>query len=539
MRLLARVLFILVFGRFAQGAEDAGQWIVVTSPELRPALEPLIADRGAEGFKVVILDTGELLSQEQRHQGNGTLLKKRVEGQVQGFKGRSYLLLAGPFNTAGLTNSDNIVLPALRGAVGRMKGEPSDSGYGLPGDDGMSRMAVGRLPARNRGELSGMVQKTLEFEHDVKPAPWRNRLALLLGNPGGGMLAEMFMQQSLKAHLAPLHPSWQVRTVFNVASSPFYLPRPQDREAAVRYIEEGDMFSIYCGHSGPAGMGMDERFIPRKDWATLNIVQGRGPFFTCGCFCCQMKGTNEAYGVAAVRNPAGPVAVIGAMEESFSAPGQLAVEGFLSCLTNAPFPPRLGDYWLSVQAGLARGGMDAATFAMMDVMDGTEGKVPLATQRQEHLEMWLLLGDPALRMPVVPADIPLKAQGPLVCGKTIEISGGLPRRLSGAEVRLTIERPLTSEPIELEMVPKNSQETREARVKAFEANHQRANSFVVSSALKKSVGTNFSVSMKLGDAMPWSNVVIRATATVSNEMGFGVLVLPVGERMAENGGAAH
>jgi hypothetical protein len=270
---------------------------------------------------------------------------------------------------------------------------------------------------------------------------------------------------------------------------------------------------------------MDERFIPRHDWATLNIQEGRGPFFTCGCFGCQMKGTNEAYGLAAVRNVKGPVAVIGSMAESFSAPGQLAVEGFLGCLTNPPFAQRLGDYWLAVQAGLARGAMDSATFAMLDSADGTEGKVPLAIQRLEHLEMWVLLGDPALRMPVEPLDISLNTGGPLVCGKPLELSGVLPERLSGAEVYITLERPLTSEPLELQKVPENSPEMREARLKALKANHERANSFVIASGATKSIGTNFSTSLKLPAAVPWNKVVIRATANLANESAVGVLVV--------------
>jgi hypothetical protein len=77
-----------------------------------------------------------------------------------------------------------------------------------------------------------------------------------------------------------------------------------------------------------------------------------------------------------------------------------------------PFPSRLADYWLAIQAGLARGEIDDFTFKLYDQADGTKGRVPLETQRLEHLEMWMLLGDPALRLPVRDNPMPQGATTP-------------------------------------------------------------------------------------------------------------------------------
>ena len=205
-----------------------------------------------------------MFSQEQLRQRDGAPLQARIKELVQGETGRSCLLLAGVGGTAGLTNA---VVPSLRGAIGRVKGAASDSGYGLPGKDGMPTVAVGRLPARTVEELRGMVQKTLGFEEDMRPAPWRDRLLLLLGNPGGGPLAEMFMQQSLGTSLASVDPSWEVRTIFNVGSSPYYLPRPLDRQASLRYLQEGETLSPYLGRVSSAGPPPRSQMTPR--WESL------------------------------------------------------------------------------------------------------------------------------------------------------------------------------------------------------------------------------------------------------------------------------
>ena len=72
------------------------------------------------------------------------------------------------------------------------------------------------------------------------------------------------------------------------------------------------MFSFYLGHSGAGGLWSDgDYFLLRDDLAKLNIRQRQGVLFTCGCFACQLDGMGgESYGLAAMRNPNGPSAVM-------------------------------------------------------------------------------------------------------------------------------------------------------------------------------------------------------------------------------------
>jgi hypothetical protein len=347
-----------------------------------------------------------------------------------------------------------------------------------------------------------------------------------LGDPGAGQFADYLIGQTLDRDLGLLYPSWDIQTLFSVASSPYFLPSPEDRQRALKYLQDGAMFSVYLGHSGPEGLGLDARFITRDDWAKLKIPTGAGPFFTCGCFACQPDGPRgTGYGLTAMRNPAGPAAVIGATGESYSAPGELAAEGLLGCLAQAPFPARLGDYWLGVQAGLAHGKMDPTIFSLLDLGDGSGGSVPLTIQRREHLEMWMLLGDPALRLPVVPTDVQVKAGGPVSGGKMLPVQGTLPDRLAGASVRLELCRPANSRPGGMEILPADSQENREARAQVILANYKRATSFVIGSVEVKASDNNFEGSLDVPTNLQWSELVLRATATRAPEVGVGVLRL--------------
>jgi hypothetical protein len=257
----------------------------------------------------------------------------------------------------------------------------------------------------------------------------------------------------------------------------------------------------------------------------MKLAPGQGVFFSCGCFGCEL-GHGDGYCLAAMRNPAGPVAVIGASGESFSAAGLLAADGLLRCVARTPFPSRLADYWLAVQAGLARGPIDDFTFRLLDQGDGTAGKVPLAAQRLEDLEMWMLLGDPALRLPVVPGDIALDMTGSVRGGQNVIVKGTVPARLAGAALRVTLERPPASRPADLDPVPSDSPENGPDRRRILEENRRRANQFVLASATAIAEGQRFECSLAPPKGS-WSEVVVRVVGEKGDESAQGVTVLRV------------
>jgi hypothetical protein len=79
---LALVVALLTWARHCYGAEqDQGQWLAVTAPAFRAELAPLIEHRRAEGLKVVVIETTNVLSQEQIRQGNGVLLQDHTKHQ--------------------------------------------------------------------------------------------------------------------------------------------------------------------------------------------------------------------------------------------------------------------------------------------------------------------------------------------------------------------------------------------------------------------------------------------------------------------------
>lgn len=537
-RLSVLLFASLAWTTFCSASEqETLQWIVVTPPAYREALKPLIDHRTAEGLKVVVVETTQILTAEQIKEGNAELLKKHLRQLSEDFKGSTSILLVGTALTSGPT-AEKTAVPALRGTVGRMKNRPSDQGYGCLGTELMPKIAVGRFPARNAEEARQMAAKTLKQDENCQYEEWQNRLVILMGNPGGNTwlekkLVDAYVQSAATDRLARLHPSWEVRSIIHCSTSPFCLPNEALQDGTMKYLQEGQFFSFYLGHSGAGGLWSDGVFFMGRDaWAKLKIPQGKGVFFTCGCFSCQQSGMDgEGYGLVAIRNPDGPTAVIGAYAESYAAMGQLALDGMLKRFSSAPKSARLADYWLEAQAGLDHGAIDAVTFRLLDQADGSRGKTPLEVQRLEHLEMWTLLGDPALRLPVQEANIQLVTPESAEPGKRIVVKGTLPDRLAGVTVHVALQRPIGSPPNDIAALP-GKQTEKHARIMA--ENHRRANNVVLAKQEVKPSGTGFECEMELPGKISSENLIIHASASTDKNSAYGIAVLSLKKSEMKN-----
>lgn len=514
--ILTLVLAAIFRSQVSLAEAPSAQWIVVSAPALRSELDPLIARRRAQNYKVIVIETTNVLSAGQIQAGDGAPLQARLKDLAAQFTGPSFVLLAGNVLAGSAANALQIVVPARPGATGRMRGKPSDYGYSLPAANGEPRIAVGRFPARNAADLRAMVAKTLRIEDDTRPGAWRNRLFLFMGDSGGGLLADMLVEPALSAGLAQLHPAWTLRGESATASR-FQTPAPLLRETILQSLGQGNLFSVFLCHSSAGAIWLTgTNWLERSDFAQLQVPRGGGILFSCGCFASQWRGPDGVgYGQVAMRNPAGPVAVMAATDESYSVAGALALHGLTARLERPPFPLLLGQYWLSVEAGLAEDPIDPATFAMLDRIDGSGGKIPLAIQRREDLEMWQLFGDPALRLPMVPLAVTLKCPEAVEAGGLIRIDGSVEGSLTGAAVHLTLERPLNE-------LPAPEAKTVNPTEKSI-----RANNFVLTEADAKLIETRFSCSMTAPTTLPWSNLVVRAIAATSEESAQGVVTIPV------------
>jgi hypothetical protein len=527
---------VLLLASVTAWAAPAGQWIVVTAPAFRKTIEPLCEQRKSQGLRVIVVQTTDVLSGEEIREGDARKLREHVNKLCREYKGPSYVLLVGAIESGRLAEPEKKVLPALVGTVGRMKGQPSDNGYGCLDDGRLPTVAVGRFPARTEEEARGMVAKTLEYERDTRPGLWRRRLTILAGIPAYNPLVDRLVESLALARFARLSPIWTGRAIYSNPQSRFCLPDDALHSRALKYVEDGEAFTLYLGHSSAEGLyGGRAPYLDRDDWGRLRIGRGKGVFLTFGCNGCQLKGPNgEGYGVAAMRNASGPVAVVGSHGICFAAMVQLAADGLFESTFAGQPPERLGDSWLAIKKGVARGKIDDFTFGLLDAVDGDKS-IPQATQRQEHLEMFLLLGDPALRLPVMPPFtltlFPQEGRGEgegsevsATPGGMLTVRGKVPARLDGARVTLTLERTVNSVPKDLEPTPKKAGA---ARDRITLANHDLANRFVVATAECVAKDGRFEAKLDVPAKLPWPRLILRAYAATPREEGIAVRTLEV------------
>jgi hypothetical protein len=526
----AFVLFLVLSALVPLASADqptpSVRWVVVTAPAFRDAVEPLCKLRREQKLDVVPLLTTDVLSADEIRAGDGRKLAERVRRLCDEHKGPSTILLVGAVEAGRLTDPEKKVVPSLRGGVSRMKWQPTDHGYGSPGDELLPTVAVGRLPARTVAEAEQMVAKTLAHEADRKPGPWRRQLTVLAGIPAFNPFVDSLVERMAIARFDRIDPCWSGRCVYHNEQSRFCVPDGVLRERSLEMMRQGQALTLYLGHSDARGFYAGRaRFLDREDWATLDTPVGPGVFVSFGCLGCQLSGPDgEGYGVAAVRNPKGPTAVLGSHGVCFAAMVQLAADGLFAGLFAGKVPQRLGDVWLHVLQGLARGKIDPVTYRLLDTVDG-DSRIPQEVQRREHLEMFVLLGDPALTLPAMADDLKLTCEGEVTAGGLVGVRGEVPARLEGGKVRLTLERLASSTPADLQPLPKEGRE----RDRVMFANHERANRFVLAETEAVVRDGSFAAKLELPAKLPWEKVLVRAYAATERHEALSIVELKAGK----------
>lgn len=485
------VLLLLALFTVFTPCHGAGHWIAVVAPGLEEAVVPLADYRRAEGWKTTLLTpTADIQPTRERI---ATIVD---EGQT------CCLVLVGDFGAGGV--------PPGKGTQLRMTGEPTDWPWsrGLEG----RRVEAGRLPARNLEEATVMVRKILDWSIQLPAQPAFPTVRLLGGHHGApdpfAGIADNLTHTLTRRLLSNLPPEWQLDAAIHVDGSPWQISGSDvDATAALMMRSPATLFA-YMGHSDPTvAASKSNRILDSRDWRALPADGPRpGLFLTCGCFCCQVHPDRESLGLAAIRAPGGPPAVIGSHGESAAALGYLAATGLTASLAKGP--KRIGELWQAVLEGIESAPISASEFAMLDMADGSQGKVPLDHQRAEHLEMWMLLGDPA--MTLVPPPPPLAITA-VASEEAVAVSGPLPETSNGTTLRITLERHPSVIPVNLPAIPPSGPE----RQAAARERRRLVNDVVLASAEVVASGPAFSVSLPLPNPAPAKPWTIRVTGTGS------------------------
>lgn len=219
-------------------ADRQEQWIALVAPAFREAVLPLAEHRRQQGFQTVVLDTTEAAGNAPITQDSASALQARIGELAKAWPGRTYVLLVGAATAQALSDPAKQLVPSSMGVYGRMKGQPTDNGYGLPDASLMAKVAVGRMPARTAEEARAMVAKTIQGEQS-SPGEWRHRLTFLAGSPSYYAALDKTIETLAMSTLEGLSPGWSLRAVYYNANSSYTLPDDQIGDRTREYLSAG------------------------------------------------------------------------------------------------------------------------------------------------------------------------------------------------------------------------------------------------------------------------------------------------------------
>lgn len=176
---------------------DGADVIVVTVPQLRPALAPWIAARQAAGLRVAVVDVGEVYDAFSFGRADPLALRAFIRHAVATWPRPAprFVLLAGDasYDPRGYLKGPeaNLVPTALVNTF--FSGwTASDVWFALPddGEDARPLLAIGRFPAQNAEQLTAMIAKTLDYERTDALASWRGRALIVADNDDSSFALE-------------------------------------------------------------------------------------------------------------------------------------------------------------------------------------------------------------------------------------------------------------------------------------------------------------------------------------------------------------
>jgi hypothetical protein len=324
--------------------EGGADLVIVTVPQFRDALKPLVEARAKQGLRVAILDIGEVYDAFTYGRTDPLAIQALMRhARAEWATAPRYLLLAGDasYDPLGHVKGDEVDLIPTRAVRTTFSGwTGSDVWYALP-DDGATTMpgfAVGRFPAQNAEQLAEMVRKTLAYEVESGDLAWRSKAVLVADNDEPAFAEET----GLFAGALVTKQSELVTIEGDGANA---------RDALTRAFAEGTGLVGYFGHGSVTLWGKENVFdveaVTRLRNAQLPIV------FTVTCLSGFFEHpTTVSLGEALLRQPnGGAVAALVPSSAAVLPDQRLLAEGLAKALTKPERRP-LGDIVHEAQLSL-------------------------------------------------------------------------------------------------------------------------------------------------------------------------------------------
>jgi hypothetical protein len=308
-------------------------------------------------------------------------------------------------NGVGLVGVPTTLIPSQ--VVHKFGSEPeiaTDNFYADLDDDQIPDVALGRITADSPSELQAVIAKIFDYEMSRDFTAWRRRIHLVAGVGGFGGLADSVLERVVRNFVAQGIPSgYSVSATYASWASPL-CPGPRAfHDTTIDRLNEGCLFWVYIGHG--SRHRLDRVRVPGKtyhilggdDVSKMHCKAGAPIAVFLACYTGAFDDPRDCLAEEMLRTPGAPVAVV--CGSRVTMPYAMTVMG--SELMQEVFVQRrdtIGEALLHAKRGMMLNPRTDERSQMMDSvarMLNPDSK-DLEAERQEHLLLFHLIGDPLL-----------------------------------------------------------------------------------------------------------------------------------------------
>ena len=417
--------------------------IVVCPPAFRESLEPWLGHRRDEGLSVDVVACS----------GDAKVLMRMIQNRAD--DQTTYVMLVGDAPAIGTPCDPRRQVPTsyiaskVTAAWGSTPTLATDMPFGDFDGDQIPDAVVGRLPVDRPEQLSRLIDRIIWQENSTDFGTWRGKVQLVGGVGGFGTLADATIESVTRALVTSVLPL-ETRTSVAYASPghPFFPSGQSFTDAVLDRYQSGARFWVYAGHGQvdqldrvPAtadGIAvLDGESVKR-----LRCQPGRAPIgIMLACYTGAIDAPQDSLAERMLLENGGPIAVLAGSRVTMPYGNTTAAVGLIEGVFQEKLP-RLGDAWLSAmrQMHRAEGSNQSNTRLMIDTLAAVISPAgsDLVEERREHMGLYNLLGDPALRMhQPLTASVHVNTAHDPGTAVTVSIRSPIPGHLS-----LSLDRPL-------------------------------------------------------------------------------------------------
>ncbi|MHC4937547.1 MAG: C25 family cysteine peptidase [Planctomycetota bacterium] len=377
----------------------SADFVVLAPKEFHPAIAEWKAHREAQGHRVLVTDE---------------------RGAVK--KGVKFVLIVG----------DVKQVPAKiyqAKIIQKWEKDPrifSDNFLADLDGDHIPDLAIGRIPADTPEEAKLMLGKVIAYEKNTDFSNWRRRINVVAGVGGFGAQQDAAIEQASTNFLKNNVPAgYDLHVTYANLKSAFCPPPPQVMKITSERFNEGCLFFAYIGHGWRNGFdrcrfkGISYPIFTEDAAWELKSRHGMPIAFLLCCSTGHFDGAPDCISEIMIKRPKGPVAVISSSRVSMPYGNAPLAKELLQAFFQER-KPTIGEALLTAKRRTMeydfkdpqRVEIEQLAFMFYE-RDGKKREL----ERIEHLYLYNLFGDPAMRLPH-----PAEAKVDAVLGDAVRVA---------------------------------------------------------------------------------------------------------------------